>query len=168
MKNQILISVLIFLLFNCKKQEFEEFDVSYGNTFETDFSIQFSSENDSVFIREHWSANDLKAPLSRKNYVSKLSDLQKTELDSFIKNTDFKIADTLYFEDYSDGEYFSLYIKKDGLAKKINIHSRSAPKSLLNFADWIYKTKKSLNFIETQREFKFKSKSTELEPPKTP
>lgn len=60
MKNIILISGILFLLVNCKKQEFDEFDFSYGNTFETDFSIKFSPANDSVFIRQHWSPNDFK------------------------------------------------------------------------------------------------------------
>lgn len=165
MNNRIPYLLLLFLLLNCKKQEYDEFDFSYGNTFETDFSIKFNSNNDSVFIRENWSSNDFKAPVGKTNYISQLSNLQKKELDSFINTVNFKSLDTLYFEDYSDGEYFSFFIKKDGLTKNIKVHSHSAPKSLTDFADWIYRTKKSLRLIETQQQFEFKSKISELEPP---
>ena len=78
----------------------------------------------------------------------------------------FKAFDTLYLENYEDGEYFSFFIEKDGLTKNVKVHSHSAPKSLTNFAYWIYTTKKSLKLIETQRKFEFKSKAKELEPPK--
>ncbi|KQT21434.1 hypothetical protein ASG31_16295 [Chryseobacterium sp. Leaf404] len=168
MKNKILISTVLFLLINCKKQQFNEFDFSYGNTFETDFSIKFSPSNDSVFIREHWSANDLKKPVSQTNYVSQLNKLQKKELDSFIQNINFKSFDTIYFENYQDGNHSSFFINKDGLLKKIIVHSDNAPKSLTDFAAWIYNTKKSLKLIETQRKFDFRSKTNELEPPKAP
>lgn len=166
MINRILGLILLLLLLNCKKQEYNEFDFSYGNTFETDFSIKFNSNNDSVFIREHWSPNDFKAPLSKTNYISQLNNLQKKELDSFIKTINFKAFDTLYLENYEDGEYFSFFIEKDGLTKNVKVHSHSAPKSLTNFAYWIYTTKKSLKLIETQRKFEFKSKAKELVPPK--
>lgn len=166
MINRILGLILLLLLLNCKKQEYNEFDFSYGNTFETDFSIKFNSSNDSVFIREHWSPNDFKAPLSKTNYISQLNNLQKKELDSFIKTINFKAFDTLYLENYDDGEYFSFFIEKDGLTKNVKVHSHSAPPSLTNFAHWIYTTKKSLKLIETQRKFEFKSKAKELEPPK--
>ncbi|WP_426475034.1 hypothetical protein [Chryseobacterium balustinum] len=166
MKIKLVILLIPFLLMNCKKKEFDHFDFSYGNTFETDFSIKFNPDNDSVFIREHWSPNDFKAPLSKTNYISQLNNLQKKELDSFIKMINFKAFDTLYLENYEDGEYFSFFIEKDGLTKNVKVHSHSAPKSLRNFAYWIYTTKKSLKLIETQRKFEFKSKAKELEPPK--
>ncbi|MBO6186262.1 MAG: hypothetical protein J6O88_16505 [Chryseobacterium sp.] len=163
---RILGLILLLLLLSCKKQEYDEFDFSYGNTFETNFSIKFSPDSDSVFIREHWSPNDFKAPLSKTNYISQLNNLQKKELDSFIKTINFKAFDTLYLENYEDGEYFSFFIEKDGLTKNVKVHSHSVPQSLTNFADWIYTTKKSLKLIETQRKFDFKSKTKELEPPK--
>lgn len=93
----LVLTTAVFLLVNCKKQEFQEFDFSYGNTFETDFSIKFSSDNDSVLIRENWSANNSRKPLSKTNYISRLSKLQNKKLDSFIKNINFASFDTFIF-----------------------------------------------------------------------
>ena len=167
MKDKLFILSIFLLLISCKKKQYDEFDFSYGNTFETDFSIKFT-DNDSVFIREHWSPNDFKKPVSQTNYFSRLNKLQKKELDSFIQNINFKSFDTLYFENYKDGNHSSFFINKDGLVKKIIVHSDNAPKSLTDFATWIYNTKKSLKLVETQRKLDFKSKSKELEPPKAP
>ncbi|KUJ51150.1 hypothetical protein [Chryseobacterium sp. JAH] len=166
MKHKMIILLILFLLINCKKKEFEQFDFTYGNTFETSFSIKFNTDIDSVFIREHWSPNDTKAALSKTNYVSKLSKFQKKKLDSFIENVNFKMYDTLYFENYQDGEHYSFYINNDDLNKTIWVHSSHAPKSLSDFSEWIYKTKKSLKLTETSKIFEFKSKAQELEPPK--
>lgn len=168
MKHKIVVLSILLLLINCKKKEFEQFDFTYGNTFETNFSIKFSPDNDSVFIREHWSLNDGKEPFSSKNYVSRLSNLQKNKLDSFINNINFKAFDTLYFETYQDGENYSFHIKNNDLNKVIWVHSYHAPESLDDFSKWIYETKKSLKLVKTFKTFKFKSKATELEPPKLP
>lgn len=168
MKLKVLILLIFFLLTHCKKKEFNQFDFSYGNTFETNFSIKLNPDNDSVFIREHWSANDNKAPFSKTNYVSKLSKFQKKKLDSFIENINFKAYDTLYFENYEDGEHYSFHIKNGDLNKTIRVHSNHAPKSLVDFSEWIYKTKNSLKLIQTSNTFEFKSKAVELEPPKAP
>lgn len=168
MKHKIIALLSLFFLINCKKKEFEQFDFTYGNTFETNFSIKFSPDNDSVFIREHWSRNDKKDPFSNTNYVSRLSNLQKNKLDSFIKNIEFKVFDTLYFEKYQDGEHYSFHIKNNDLNKTIWVHNYNAPKSLDDFSKWIYDTKKSLKLIKTSKTFSFKSKAPELEPPKAP
>jgi hypothetical protein len=45
MKNKALFLSILILFLGCKKQEFDEFDFSYGNTFETDFSIKFKMHN---------------------------------------------------------------------------------------------------------------------------
>ena len=137
MKIKFLLLTLLISFFSCNKNEFEEFDFSFGNTFETDFSIKFNSKNDSVFLRENWSPNEAKSPKSKTNYFAKLNKNQKKELDSFIKNIDFKSFDTLYFEKYSDGEYYNFYLEKNVLKKSIKIHSHNAPKSLEKFAFWI-------------------------------
>lgn len=157
-----------FLLLNCKKKQFEEFDFTYGNTFETNFSIKFNPNNDSVMIREHWSPHDDKPPISKTNYVSQLSQIQKSKLDSFVQNINFEILDTLYYEDYEDGTHYSLYLKRNEKEKLIRVHSETAPKELKRFATWIYETKKSLKLTKTAKHAEFKSKATELEPPKAP
>jgi hypothetical protein len=153
---------------NCKKKEFEQFDFTYNNTFETEFSIKFSSDSDSVFIREHWYFNDENEPLSKTNYVSRLNILQKKKLDSFIRNIDFKTLDTLYFEKFDDGEFYSFHLKTKNLHKTIWVHSENAPSSLKDFSKWIYDTKKSLKLVKTLRQFEFKSKAKDLAPPENP
>jgi len=159
---------ILFVIAGCKKQEFNEFNFSYSNTFETDFSIKFNNSNDSVYLRENWNHNENKIPKSEKNYVSTLSKSQRNKLDSFIKNINFKSFDTIYSENYSDGESYNFYINKNGIKKSIRIHSYSAPKSLEKFASWIYETKKSLPLKETKRNFIFKSKFIYPKPPKAP
>lgn len=160
--------LIFLLLLNCKKKEYEEFDFSYGNTFETDFSIKFNPNSDSVIIREHWSPHDDKPPISKTNYASKLSHIQRSKLDSFVRNINFELLDTLYYEHYEDGTHCSFYLKKNGKEKLIRVHSETAPKELKRFATWIYETKKSLKLTKTAKHAEFKSKATELEPPKAP
>lgn len=163
MKKIYLLILLIFLL-NCKKQTFDEFDFSFGNTFETDFSIKFDSKNDSVYIRENWSSFQNRTTKSETNYLAVLNTSQKIKLDSFVENINFKTFDTLYSERYSDGEYYNFHIKKDEIEKTVKTHSHSTPRSLEKFAYWIYETKKSLKLTETKRNFDFKSKNNFPEP----
>ncbi|MDW9379947.1 hypothetical protein [Chryseobacterium sp. JV558] len=158
MKNKALFLSILFLFLGCKKQEFDDFDFSYSNTFETDFSIKFSSKNDSIFLYENWAAENKQLPRNKTSYLSTLNEKQRSKLESFMSNIDFKSLDTLYFEKYQDGEYYSFYIRKDKIRKTIKVHSYNAPKSLSNFAHWIYETKKSLKLKETQKSFEFKSK----------
>ncbi|KIC63960.1 hypothetical protein [Chryseobacterium taiwanense] len=165
---KISLLILLISLLNCKKQTFDEFDFSFGNTFETDFSIKFDSKNDSVYIRENWSSFQNKTTKSETNYLAVLNTSQKIKLDSFVESINFKTLDTLYFERYSDGEYYNFHIKKDGIEKTIKTHSHSIPKSLEKFAYWIYETKKSLKLTETKRNFDFKSKNNFPEPPEAP
>lgn len=168
MKKIFLLILSISFLSCKKKQKFDDFDFSFGNTFETDFSIKFNPKNDSVYIRENWSSFKNKTTKSETNYVSVLNASQKIKLDSFVENINFKNLDSLYSERYSDGEYYNFYIRKGEIKKTIKIHSHSAPKSLEKFAYWMYKTKKSLKLTETTRSFDFKSKNSFPDPPKLP
>ncbi|MEO8254833.1 MAG: hypothetical protein ABI554_10660 [Flavobacterium sp.] len=85
MKIQIaLISFVLLFLFGCKKEEsnveFKYFDFSYNNTFETCFSVKFTP-NDSVYIREHWNANNAfdstNIPRAKRNYIGLISEKDK-------------------------------------------------------------------------------------------
>lgn len=169
MKLQIICAFALLSLLNCKKDSFEKFDFSYGNTFETDFSIKFNKSNDSVFIRENWSANDnnprVKSPKSNKNYFSIISELQRKKLDSFISKSKFEKYDSMYFENYQDGNYYRIYVNKNGEQRMINVHSNNAPKELDEFVFWIYEVKKNLKLTETKKVLNFKSK---IEIPKSP
>ena len=161
--------IFLFIFLGCKQKSYDEFDFSFGNTFETDFSIKFLN-NDTVYIRENWSANDIndnsKAPKSKTNYYSILNKQQIKKLDSFINNTDFTKFDTLYHENYADGEYYKFYIKKNNFIKTIKVHSHNVPKGLEKFAYWIYETKKGLKLEKTKKILDFKSKEIYPEPPK--
>lgn len=165
MKNRVLILFILILFLGCKKQEFDEFDFSYGNSFETDFSIKFSHKNDSIFLYENWAPENNQLPKNKTSYLSVLNKSQKLKLDSFISKIDFKSLDTLYFEKYQDGEYYNFFIRKGKIRKTIKVHSLNAPQSLSSFAHWIYQTKKTLQLTETQRSFEFKSKNIYPEPP---
>ena len=170
MKVQLIFAfALLLFLLNCKKKSFDEFDFSYGNTFETDFSIKFNNSNDSVFIRENWSAKDIseriKSPKSKTNYFAILSNLQKKKLDSFISEIKFEKYDSNYFENYKDGNYYRIYVNKNGEQKMISVHSNNSPKELDEFAFWIYEVKKNLKLTETKKVLNFKSK---IEIPKPP
>lgn len=165
----ITISIILLLLVGCKKKTFDEFDFSFGNTFETNFSIKFNYSNDSVYIRQNWSANDIndkiKAPKSETNYISIINNEQRKKLDSFVSHINFKKFDTIYHESYADGESYKFHIKQNGIEKTIGIHSHNIPKELENFAYWIYETKKSLKLTETSENFDFKSKFIYPKPP---
>lgn len=170
MKVRIILSfIMLTFLLNCKKKSFDEFDFSYGNTFETDFSIKFNNSNDSVFIRENWSPNDdntkRKFPRSKTNYFAFISNLEKKKLDSFITEIKFKKYDSIYYESYEDGDYYRIYVNKNGEQKMISVHSNNSPKELDEFASWIYELKKNLKLNETKKVLNFKST---IETPKPP
>lgn len=166
MKTFLIFLSLLFLTISCKKTNFNDFDFTYGNTFETDFSIKFDNKNDSVFMRENWARDNSKPPKSETNYLSKLNRSQQIKFDSFMNIIDFKRFDTLYYQNYSDGDSYQFYIKKDGFEKKIKVHSHEVPKELQDFAVWIYQTKKSLSLKETKKSFDFKSKGIYVKPEK--
>lgn len=76
---KIFLLILLISLLSCKKQTFDYFDFSFGNTFETDFSIKFSIKNDFVYVRENWSSFENKTTKSETNYLAVLSTSQKNK-----------------------------------------------------------------------------------------
>jgi hypothetical protein len=109
-----------------KKIMFNQFDFSYNDFFSTCFSIKFT-QDDTVFIRQHWSSAFSDSLKSNKNYRAILSDLERETLDSFLIKMKFATYDTSYYESFQDGHYYEFYINKDTLQKIIFVHSVLTP-----------------------------------------
>lgn len=151
-----------------KEAAFDEFDFSFSNTFETSFSIKFT-KGDTVFVREHWTSEFDTKLKSETNYVSVLKHTDRITLDSIIKSINFSKFDTIYYDDYKDGNDYSYYIKSQHVDKKIYVHCRdNAPAELDTFAYWIYHLKKSLKFQVIDTTLTFGSVENFLPPPPPP
>ncbi len=171
-KSKLSLIILIFTFFlSCNKNNYDEFEFSYGNIFETDFSIKFT-QNDSIYLRENWSLNDINDdipyPKSKTNYIAILTRKQKEKLNTFLNKIDFKKLDTAYFERYEDGEHYMLYFKKNDFEKTIYVHSHHSPKELDSLANWIVDVKRNLKLKKTNKVLEFKSKFYSIPPPPPP
>jgi hypothetical protein len=177
MKKGVILFVIMFIFFGCKKEDnvqFRYFDFSFNNTFETCFSVKFTP-NDSVYIREHWNANDVWdsiniPPNGKTNYIALISKKDREALSKLISKTQLKKYDSIYDENYSDGRFYTLYIDKDSIKKSIAIHSykNDVPKELDSLAEWIYNWKKKVKLIQTNKELIFISSKYVLPPPPPP
>ena len=173
MKKQIFNILILTILFSCSKKDkdFDSFEYSYSGTFSTVFSIKFT-ENDSVFLREHWNASERyggpKFPKAKTNYFAIITKEQRNQLSELLNRIDFKKINSEYFEDYSDGSAYQIIIAKNNVKKTVLVHSHSVPKELDSLSKWIYKTKQNLKLIEINKEFDFESIHGILPPPPPP
>lgn len=175
MKRAILFCLLLISLSCTKKSEKENsvkyFEFSYNNTFQTSFTLIYKPK-DSIYIREHWSFNDIydsvKSPKSKTNYSAKISPEKEEELLKLISSVNFKNLKSEYFEDYCDGVIYGIYIQKDSINKLVSVHSHNAPKQLDSFAHWIYELKEKLILIKTKKKLNIKSAKYILPPPPPP
>ncbi|MEO8254834.1 MAG: hypothetical protein ABI554_10665 [Flavobacterium sp.] len=89
---------------------------------------------------------------------------------NLISKTQVRKYNTEYEENYSDGEYYIFYIDKDSIKKSIEIHSYKddVPKDLDSLAKWIYKWKKKVKLIETDKKLTFFSSKYILPPTPPP
>ena len=150
--------VLIFLI-SCsqKKKEFDFLEYSFKGIFSTVFSITFT-ENDTVFIREHWNVSERhgkKFPKAKTNYFAIISKEQRKQLSELLEKIDLKKIKSEYHENYCDGSAYQIIIKKDTLKKTVFVHSHTVPKELKSLSNWIYTTKENLKLIETNKEYSF-------------
>ncbi|RKE87705.1 hypothetical protein BXY58_1837 [Epilithonimonas arachidiradicis] len=161
----------LLLILSCNEKKYDEFEFSYGNTFETDFSIKFT-QNDSVYLRENWSPNDsnddIPYPKSNTNYTAILTKKEKEKLNTFLNKIDFKKFDTAYIENYQDGEQFNLYFKKNYFEKTIFVRSHHSPQELDSLKNWIVGVKRNLKLTKTKKVLAFKSKFNPIPPPPPP
>lgn len=175
MKRAIIFCLLLISLSCTKKREKENsvkyFEFSYDNTFETSFTLIYKPK-DSIYIREHWSFNDIydsvKSPKSKTNYSAKISTENEEELLKLISSINFKNLKNQYFEDYSDGNTYAVFIEKDSITKLITIHSHNAPKELDSLAHLIYELKKKLILVKTKKKLNIRSAKYVLPPPPPP
>lgn len=168
-KSQILL-VSLFLSFSlsCNDKEYDEFEFSYGNTFETDFCIRFT-QNDSVYIRENWSRNNFNEksayPKSQTNYTAILTKVQKEKLNKILSDIDFQNFNSTYYENYKDGDQYRIYFKKKEFEKKIYVHSINAPEELDSLAYWIVAVKRKLKLKKTNKNLNFENTVYSKPPP---
>ncbi len=161
MNHKLLSVISILFIFSCGKKNYDEFELSYGNTFETDFSLKFT-QNDTIYIRENWSRNDINEnspyPKSNTNYYAIISKQQNEKLNQFLKDIDFKKYDTAYHQNYVDGSEYKFYIKTPKFQKSVYVHSHNSPKELDSLAYWIVDMKRNLKLLKTNKKLNFKSK----------
>lgn len=176
MRNIIIITVTYFLFIGCNKKiekeiSFDSFDFSYTGTFTESFSIKFT-QNDSVYIRQHWTSNDINdsitEPKSNVDYVALLNKKERKELINYISKINFQKFDSTYYEDYTDGDYYKLNIKKGNLNKTISVHSYQDPTELDSLSNWIVRIKENLKLKRNNKKVNFKSVKNFLPPEPSP
>lgn len=177
MMKRVLLITTALIFFACKKEEtspkFKYFDFSFSNTFETSFSVKFTP-NDSVYLREHWNSRTVfdstTIPKTQTNYIALITKEDKKTLIDLISKTQLKKYDSTYYENYSDGRFYTFYIDKDSIKKSIAIHSYKddVPKELDSLAKWIYIWKKNIKLIKTNKNLTFFSSKYVLPPPPPP
>jgi hypothetical protein len=153
------------------KNPVKYFEFSFNDTFHSCFTLIYKPK-DSLYIREHWSANDIydtvKSPKSKTNYSAKISAEKETELLKLITSINFKNLKKEYFENYSDGVTYTILMQNDSINKLVSVHSDNAPKELDSLAHWILDFKESLILIKTKKKLKIKSAKYVLPPPPPP
>lgn len=176
MNKLILISLLCLIAFGCSKSSnsysFKTLEFSFSNTFETSFSIKLVP-GDSLYIREHWSSNDIydsiKSPRSKTNYISKLNAEQLKTLNYLVSKLKLKSYRDEYFDDYVYGSAYSFLIDKDSIKKQVNVHSyKEVPKELDSLAMWLYRLKSQLALKEIDKNLDFKTAKFVNPPPPPP
>lgn len=178
MKNRTYNIALVFLLlisFSCsrksEKDSIKYFEFSFNDTFHSSYTLIYKPK-DSLYVRQHWSANDIydsvKIPRGKTNYTVKLNVADEERLVKLISSIKLGKIEDEYFENYSDGTTYAVFIEKDSVNKMIAVHSHKAPKELDSLARWIYRLKEKLKLIPTRKRFETKSSKYVVPPPPPP
>lgn len=170
----LLISLSIFSFCNKKEEKpsYKYFEFSFSNTFGTSFSLKFKP-NDSIYIREHWNAktvwDNTSSPREKTNYIAVISKKQRQVLNNLISKMPLQKCDSIYYENYSDGRIYSIYIDKDSVKKLITVHSyNNVPRELDSLGAWLYNFKSKAKLIETNKKLNFVTAKHVLPPPPPP
>ncbi|MBK0369903.1 DUF6438 domain-containing protein [Flavobacterium agrisoli] len=173
---KIILILFLLTLISCNRKTEEEnpikyFEFSYGDTFGSSFTMVYKPK-DSLYIRQHWSSSEvfdsLNIPQGKTNYSAKISESDEQSLVKVISKLKLRTLKNEYFEDYSDGRTYAIFINNDSIKKLIKVHSHNAPKELDSLAGWIYQLKQKLKLKKTEKELNFKSAEYVLPPPPPP
>lgn len=169
---KLIFTLILIAFMSCSKKEkdFDSFEYSFAGTFSTVFSLKFTN-SDTIFLREEWNRGgneDYKFPKPKTNYFAILTEKQKSEFTTLLKNVDFKKINSEYFQNYSDGSAYNIIIRKGDFEKKVLVHSHKIPKELDTLSSWIYYTKMKLKLTEINRKLEFESAKSLMPPPPPP
>lgn len=174
--NRMLLFLFLLTSLSCirkneEKNPIKYFEYSYDDTFGSSFTLVYKPK-DSLYIRQHWSASEafdsLKIPKGKTNYSAKINASDEQNLIKLISELKLRKLKDEYFEDYSDGIAYAIFIDKDSIKKSISVHSHNAPKELDSLARWIYKFKEKLKLTKTEKELKLAGAKYVLPPPPPP
>jgi hypothetical protein len=174
--NRILLCLVLLTSLSCARKKEEEnsikyFEFSYDDTFHSSFTLVYKPK-DGLYFRQHWSASEvfdsLKIPRGKTNYSAKISFSDEKKLVELISALKLKKLKSEYFENYSDGTTYSMFIDKDSINKLITVHSDNVPKELDSLARWIYNLKEKLKIRKTEKKLELKSSKYVLPPPPPP
>ena len=174
--NKFLLCLTLLTLLSCnRKKEVENsikyFEFSYNDTFRSSYTLIYKP-NDSLYFRQHWSVSDefdsLKIPRGKTNYAAKINASEEEKLVKLISALKLGKLKNEYFEDYSDGTTYSIFIDKDSINKLVAIHSHHIPKELDSLTRWIREFKEKLKIKRTEKKLEFKSSKYVLPPPPPP
>jgi hypothetical protein len=174
--NKFLLYFVILTLLSCNRKKADEnsikyFEFSYNDTFHSSYTLIYKPK-DSLYFRQHWSASDafdsLKIPRGKTNYAAKINPSEEKKLVELISALKLRKLKNEYFEDYSDGTTYSIFIDKDSINKLVAIHSHNIPKELDSLARWIREFKEKVKIKKTEKKLEFKSSKYVLPPPPPP
>ena len=174
--NKFFLCFVLLTLLSCNRKKEDEnsikyFEFSYNDTFHSSYTLIYKP-NDSLYFRQHWSASDvfdsLTIPRGKTNYAAKISASEEKKLVELISALKLKKLKSEYFENYSDGTTYSMFIDKDSINKLVAVHSHDAPKEINSLTRWIRELKEKLKIRRTEKKLEFKSAKYVIPPPPPP
>ncbi|MBF4517132.1 hypothetical protein IRZ71_12285 [Flavobacterium sp. ANB] len=165
MKKTILLFILVFALFGCKKDEVNEFPFnslifSYAGLHH-DNSVKFTN-SDTVFLQRRF-------PEPTENFYAIIQNDEKIKLNKYLQSLNLKKFKSVYAqENLCDGESYLINVSNNGKNKLIFIYGHIAPEELYNFVDSLGTFKKNLKFSPTKQIINFGDLTYILPPPPPP
>lgn len=145
---------------------FEDLDFSYNDYFTYNYSIKFT-QSDTVFIKYHWVSRYSEKKINTI-YQAVINNQNRLKFDSLIRNINFQLLDTVYYQDYQDGDEYKIFFNKDHISKTIYAHSDSTPEEFKELSYWIVGLNKDLKLQRIDTNINFISSAGMLPPPPPP
>lgn len=173
--NKIILAFFLFFSISCSRKGEDNtiryFEFSFNDTFNTCYTLVYKP-NDSLYIREHWNASDifdsLAVPKGKTNYSAKINPSDEENLIRLVSQLNLRKLNDEYYENFSDGTTYAIFVDKDSINKLITVHSDKPPKELDSLAIWTHQLKENLKLNRTEKKFKFKSSKFVVPPPPPP